>query len=181
MSKKDKKKKKKSSSFFGSDGVIKEEETFPEQFTSVFQQILADKCPTDSVSGKPPEAAPSDVTRCYSYSDIFLAHARLFVFADCYQIDSLADQALRNLHQALTTNKVQHSDVVDVTEFCVSTEIPQTLREVMLAYITSKASSAWGIERFRKLVLQDNDMMAELLDLIMKATMVEQPTVPGPF
>jgi hypothetical protein len=173
MSKRDKKKKKKQGSLFGSNGVIEEEETFSEQFTSIFQQILAEKCPTNSSSRNSPEAATSEVTRCYSHSDVFLAHARLYVFADCYQVDSLADQALCNLHKALTTNDVQHSDIVDITEFFVSTEIPHALREVILAYIASKASSVWGNGRFRKLVLQDSDMMAELLDLIMQAAMVE--------
>ncbi|KAK0390754.1 hypothetical protein NLU13_0257 [Sarocladium strictum] len=142
---------------------------FPKRFQSVFQQLLAEKQPHTDLADRKPKRVTSEVTKCHSHSDVVLTFARLFIFADCYQIDALAGRALSNLHQSLMTSQVKDSDVVNVTAFCVNTELPQALRTVLLAYIASQASSIWAHDEFQGLIRQDSVMMYELLDMIMKA------------
>lgn len=103
-----------------------------------------------------------------SYADIFLAHARLFVFADCYDINRLAGKALNAFHRALARSGGKVTDVVPLVEYCIETDIPDALRDVVLTYLTSKAKVLWSEPSFRELLERSHNMSFDLLDTIFR-------------
>jgi hypothetical protein len=139
---------------------------FPERFQSALHLALADKHPKGTIASH--KTPLSEVATCYSYGDIFLSHARIFVFADCYGIHDLKHKALNNLHQALVTKNAQSEDVMQIFEYCIDTTLPESLRDVILAYVACKASGLWLNTRFQELLQRDSGMVYDLLDLIMK-------------
>lgn len=171
-----KKKKKTSSMWVGGDAFgtrAPQQLSFQQHFQVVFDEAFAEKKPPELVSDQS-SSMPKDSnsTRCYSYGDIFMAHATLFVFADCYQIDQLANAALGNFHRSLTGSNAEAGDIVQLFEYCVETPVPDALWQLVLVYITCNFKLIWSNARFQELLKKDSNRMHELLSTIFEVVAI---------
>ena len=88
----------------------------------------------------PPPPPRQNQDRSEDYTEVFLSHAKLYVFADKYDIQPLKSLAIRNLHQTLAIFTLYPERVGDITE--------------LLFYAYDNTSSLDdGIEDLRKLLL----------------------------
>ena len=165
-----KKKKKPMSDWFHPEEAREHESfrPFSTQFQSVLQQVLEEQ-PAYQDSDPVPIPGESGVTLCYSYGEIFLAHVRVCVFADYHQVDNLSKQALGNLRWSFMNCQAKNSDVIELIEFCVHEDLPDRLRELILAYVASQATRMWDEPRFKELLQKDSGMAFDLLSIVMKA------------
>ncbi|KAG5961939.1 hypothetical protein E4U56_003612 [Claviceps arundinis] len=71
------------------------------------------------------------------YSEFFIAHAKVFAFADCYGIDALMDLSMRRLHQALCgfrLSKTRVGDILALVRFCYERPGPEKLKRLVASY-----------------------------------------------
>lgn len=93
-------------------------------------------------------------------TDVFLSHARIYVFADYHGIDGLQTLALRNLRRALTQFTLCEEgswDVIKLVEYCFKNtwdkeEQPDPLRTLVSTYTACKFEELWMNHRFRDLM-----------------------------
>lgn len=123
-SKKEKKEKKKSASVFsGFDSV---EKSCGQCGREAPMQILWDEFQRRDYSVVSPKFRPREnLEECEDNAGPFLCHARVYVFADRYDIAGLRILALDKLHQALCSFKAagnQMGKVIDLPQFCYSND-----------------------------------------------------------
>lgn len=93
------------------------------------------------------------------YTDVFLSHARIYVFADYHGIDGLQTLALLNLRRALiqfTLYEEGSWDIIKLVEYCFRNtadkeEQPDPLRILVGTYTACKFEDLWKNHRFRDL------------------------------
>ncbi|KAG6019871.1 hypothetical protein E4U19_006850 [Claviceps sp. Clav32 group G5] len=88
-----------------------------------------------------PQAPPASVLNPGSmgtdYSEFLVAHAKVFVFADCYGIDALVNLSMRKLHQALCgfrLSKARVGDILALVRFCYERPGPDKLKRLVASY-----------------------------------------------
>ncbi|KAL7912611.1 hypothetical protein GGI35DRAFT_256811 [Trichoderma velutinum] len=94
------------------------------------------------------------------YTDVFLCHARTYVFADCYGIEVLQTLALRKLRQALTQFKLYAKgcgDIIQLVQYCFDEtadkgEQADPLRSLVCLYAACKVEDLWKVAEFRDLM-----------------------------
>ncbi|KAK4065963.1 uncharacterized protein Triagg1_8272 [Trichoderma aggressivum f. europaeum] len=94
------------------------------------------------------------------YTDVFLCHARTYVFADYYGIEALQTMALHKLRQALTRFKLHANGCGDVTrlvEYCFNEttdkgEQTDPLRSLVCLYAACKVEELWKVAEFQDLM-----------------------------
>ena len=97
------------------------------------------------------------------YSEIFLGHARLYVFANMYQIAILKILALEELEATLAVFKLHRKRVRDIVallqyiyaETTVSTSEEVSLRDVMQHYMATEMETLIKNKYFRNLIIED--------------------------
>ncbi|KAG6030218.1 hypothetical protein E4U40_008035 [Claviceps sp. LM458 group G5] len=71
------------------------------------------------------------------YSDFFIAHAKIFIFADCYGVAKLLDLALQKLHGALCGFRLSRNrmnDILALVRFCYERPGPEKLKRLVASY-----------------------------------------------
>ncbi|AEO64660.1 uncharacterized protein THITE_2110951 [Thermothielavioides terrestris NRRL 8126] len=99
-------------------------------------------------------------------ANVFLRHARLYVFADFYGISRLMDQAFCNLGEALVTFHLSPDNVEDVIallSYCYEDDRPARLRSMVVMYAACWAESLWTTSSFQKLVEEHRELSTGLL------------------
>ncbi|KAF5661808.1 BTB POZ fold [Fusarium heterosporum] len=100
--------KKKISSSWGGDPVQTKDKDLWSQFKRLYPDSVSDR--------EPEENAPED-----DLTNIFLSHAHLYIFADCYDISALKLLCLQKLQRTLetfTVHKEAIDDIVQLLRFC---------------------------------------------------------------
>ena len=114
-------------------------------------------------------------------SDDLLGHAKLWVFADCYDIPDLQDLCLYRLHRDLVgfhPSKLNINDLVDLLDYVAAhTAEPdysddtgliisdrRSLRELVLRYVICHWDSLKDCERFRDLFIEHGELRTEFAD-----------------
>ncbi|KAG6024096.1 hypothetical protein E4U40_003591 [Claviceps sp. LM458 group G5] len=120
----------------------------------------------------PPLAPPAPVLNPGSmrtdYSEFFIAHAKVFAFADCYGIDALMDLSMRRLHQALCgfrLSKTRVSDILALVRFCYERPGPEKLKRLVASYsaaIMDPGVSNLMADCFQKLLKERGDFAADM-------------------
>ncbi|KAK1760323.1 hypothetical protein QBC47DRAFT_366882 [Echria macrotheca] len=104
-----------------------------------------------------------------------LAHARLFILADYYDIAALADISYKRMGQALLDHYSdpkafehawQMEHVVELLAYCWSDDRPAKLRESMILYVACEMEVLWDNEGFRKLVENSGELAMDLLAMM---------------
>ncbi|KAG6315684.1 hypothetical protein E4U22_007661 [Claviceps purpurea] len=102
------------------------------------------------------------------YSEFFIAHAKVFAFADCYGIDALMDLSMRRLHQALCgfrLSKTRVGDILALVRFCYERPGPEKLKRLVASYsaaIMDPGVSNLMADCFQKLLKERGDFAADM-------------------
>ncbi|KAG6318338.1 hypothetical protein E4U22_005500 [Claviceps purpurea] len=130
------------------------------------------QCPSCNNRVKGPQAPPAPVLNPGSmrtdYSEFFIAHAKVFVFADCYGIDALIDLSTRKLHQALCgfrLSKARVGDILALVRFCYERPGPDKLKRLVASYsaaIMDPEVSNFMADCFQQLLKERGDFAADM-------------------
>ncbi|ETS81043.1 hypothetical protein PFICI_06045 [Pestalotiopsis fici W106-1] len=112
--------------------------------------------------------------RCWS--DVLLAHARVYVLADYNMIDALAELAKKKLHQALILFELKEDNVDDITSLvdyvCENTvdkaEGPDRLRALLYRYCAFNIQQLSPNEKFRALLDQRGDLGSAIIQQLLE-------------
>ena len=107
------------------------------------------------------------------YSKVFLGHARMYVFAEKYDIQSLRTLAQRKLHKTLSNFTLFPERVGDITKlleyvYANTAEAVDGIEDIrtMLAHYTGcEMEMLIKDEEFKDLMLHDGDMLEDFLKL----------------
>lgn len=111
--------------------------------------------------------APED-----DFSVIFLSHARLYVFADCYDISALKVLCLRKLQQILvkfTVHEEAIDDIIRLVRFCYENTLESDeMRGLVDMYTACKAVELWRSQLFQRLVMDTSEYAWGFISEILK-------------
>ncbi|KAG5916578.1 hypothetical protein E4U42_007594 [Claviceps africana] len=99
------------------------------------------------------------------YSEFFIAHAKVFVFADCYGVEGLAELAMQKLHAALCGFRLSRErldDVLALVRFCYERPGPDKLRRLVASYTAGIVDSASPADCFRGVLQERGDFAADV-------------------
>ena len=109
------------------------------------------------------------------YTDIFLCHAQLYVFADAQDIQELKTLALEELHAVLAVFELHLErtiDVLDLLNYVYDNTVnplhgEEPLRKMMSDYVSFEMDTLMLDGRFRDLILVDGgDMLADFMSSV---------------
>jgi hypothetical protein len=102
-----------------------------------------------------------------NYLPVFLGHAKLYVFADKYNIQPLRLLALKKLHQTLTIFNLyaeRVGDIVGLVKFTyentVERVVTEELRDLVVGYVVSELEKISG-EEFDHLIREGGDFVVD--------------------
>lgn len=98
---------------------------------------------------------------------ILLAHAQLYVFADCYQIEQLASISFSRLFETLEVLKGATTNTDGMTELvrlCFEEAVPGNLKNMVTTYASYEMKRLWTHPGFRELVGENNELSVALID-----------------
>jgi len=105
--------------------------------------------------------------------NLYLSHAKVFVFADYWGITRLRGLALQKLGKALGEVNVMKSkkkaEIVELVEYCFEDVRPEELVSLVLLYAGYKLRQLWGSERFREVFGRYGELAAGLVGVIVDA------------
>ncbi|CAF9940416.1 MAG: hypothetical protein ALECFALPRED_008662 [Alectoria fallacina] len=111
------------------------------------------------------------------YTDVFLSHAQLYVFADKYDMQSLKVLALEELHATLaiyTLYPVRTGDIIALLRYVYGNTGPsrgdkEGLRNVLTMYIGYEMDTLMNDEDFRDLMIEDGgDLLGDFMKMVAK-------------
>ena len=108
------------------------------------------------------------------YSEVFLGHARLYVFADKYDIEKLKILAMEELYVSLAVSTMYQqntSDIVALLRYIYSnTAVPkdgtEDLRSLMTEYIETEIDSLIQDKDLEVLMSEDASMLADIMGVV---------------
>jgi hypothetical protein len=118
------------------------------------------------------------------YTSVFLAHARLYVFADKYLVEPLKQLVLRKLHQTLVGFELypeRIGDVVELVRFVYSDDNMSgngvnELRALVTMYIASRVQKFHESDSFLDLLQEGGDFVRDFW-LVVRKSITEQTSV----
>ncbi|KAK5655339.1 hypothetical protein OQA88_5906 [Cercophora sp. LCS_1] len=123
------------------------------------------------VAARPPPSNPDIVL------NPLVVHARLFLFADYYDVAALSTMAFRKMGRALLkwyesakafAHPWQMEHVVELVELCWKEDRPAKLRDSVILYVACQLESLWDDEGFRRLVAEHGDLAVDLIGTVAK-------------
>ncbi|KAH6959643.1 hypothetical protein BKA56DRAFT_600729 [Ilyonectria sp. MPI-CAGE-AT-0026] len=105
------------------------------------------------------------------YTDVFISHAQMYVFADYHGIVVLQNLALRKLRQALmqyTLDEKGSRDIIQLVNYCFSNTADKEgqcdpLRTLVCTYTACKVEDLWKNDEFQELMDTLNEFPRALL------------------
>lgn len=121
-------------------------------------------------------AARPNEESCEDYTDVFLAHAQLYVFADRYDVEGLQRLSLSKLHDTLVKFNLYSERVADVVTLLKytyqhtsnRTEQIDELRSLVIGYVCCRSDKLLSIEAFRNELNVQNPASLDLIDQMLK-------------
>jgi hypothetical protein len=109
------------------------------------------------------------------YTEVFLCHARAYVFADRYGIDDLQSLALHKLRLALTGFELYpdaSNDIIELVQYSFEKTVdkgkfPDALRSLICFYAGCKLEDLWKSARFRSLLQTVPDFPEGLISVLL--------------
>ncbi|KAG6018830.1 hypothetical protein E4U19_007864 [Claviceps sp. Clav32 group G5] len=102
------------------------------------------------------------------FSEFFIAHAKIYIFADCYGVAGLLDLTMRKLHKALCgfrLSTLRMGDIVSLVNYCYDRPCPETLKMMVVSYLgTIMDSQVTDVAAicFRKVLKRRQDFAADM-------------------
>ncbi|KAK5651163.1 hypothetical protein OQA88_13210 [Cercophora sp. LCS_1] len=108
-----------------------------------------------------------------SAANSFLAHARVFVFADYWGITRLGGLSLQALGEELKVASIGLSvvrdRVVELIEYCFEDAKPEELVKLVMQYASFKLPHLWVSEKFRGIFEDNKELSVGLVESIVQA------------
>ncbi|KAI4226698.1 MAG: hypothetical protein L6R36_002953 [Xanthoria steineri] len=128
----------------------------------------------ENSSGPPPlpNQSPKE-----DYTDVFLSHARLYVFAEKYDVQTLKILALENLHASLaiyTLYEERTGDIVDLLRYVYANtsetvDDVEDLRTLLTLYMGYEMDTLMQDEDFQDLMVTNGGpLLADFMRMVMK-------------
>ena len=98
--------------------------------------------------------------------NIFLSHAKVFVFAEYWGVTRLRELSIQRLGKLLEATELTEAKVEDVAalmEYGYDEPRPEELTSLLLLYSASKIDKLWKSERFRKVVSTHGELAISLI------------------
>lgn len=125
--------------------------------------------PTTATAPRPNESSSED------YTPVFLSHARLYVFAETYDIPPLQTLALSKLHRTLCTFTLyaaRYGDIIALARYVYantpSRRVMDPLREMLVQYIAFEATSVARCAQCMELVEENGSFASDLLRMLLE-------------
>lgn len=107
-----------------------------------------------------PDANPYGNSPHDDYTEVFLSHARLYVFADYHGIAAPQTHSLRKLHRILIgfiPYEKRVGDIVELVRYCYENTVDRgeesdALRSLVNSYTACKVEELWKCQAFRALL-----------------------------
>ena len=101
------------------------------------------------------------------YTDVFLSHARLYVFADMYDVQQLKMLALEELHATLAIYNLYHErtgDIISLLRYvygviCEREQSNEGMRNLMTQYVGCEMDTLVDDEDFKDLLIEDGGLL----------------------
>ncbi|KAG6062523.1 hypothetical protein E4U32_002238 [Claviceps aff. humidiphila group G2b] len=102
------------------------------------------------------------------FSAFFIAHAKVYIFADCYGVAGLLSLAMRKLHKALCgfrLSTLRIGDIVSLVDYCYDRPCPEKLRMMVASYLATIMDSHvtdTAANCFRRFLTRRKDFAADM-------------------
>ena len=129
----------------------------------------------------PPKAKDWKSTRknlsaCENYTNVFLCHAELYVFAVRNEVDELRDLALKKLHAVLSIFELYQERTGDIIALLgyayAKTEAPDSgkepLRDLLTRYVAFWMDTLMLDEGFKDLMKVEGDLLSDYMSSVLK-------------
>lgn len=112
-----------------------------------------------------------------NYTEVFLSHARLYVFAEKYDIQLLAMLALENLHDTLalyTLYRERTRDIVDLLRYVYANTSEQpkgceNMRTLLKDYVGYEMKTLMTSKKFKALIIDDGGpLLDDFVKMVIK-------------
>ncbi|KAG5961190.1 hypothetical protein E4U58_004387 [Claviceps cyperi] len=106
------------------------------------------------------------------YSELFISHAKIFVFAQYYGVEALMSLSIRRLHKALCgfgLSRKRIGDILALIRYCYDQPGPEKLKKMVASYsaaIVNSQVSDVVVEHFRDLLRERGDFAADMAWLL---------------
>ncbi|KAG8527780.1 uncharacterized protein KY384_007934 [Bacidia gigantensis] len=105
------------------------------------------------------------------YTEVFLSHAQVYVFAEKYDIQPLKKLALKKLYDTLTCFALFHKRVKDIlslikyvyAETSPSSTGTEDIRNMLMFYVATEMETVESHGGFKELLIEDPDMLGDFL------------------
>ncbi|KAG5931586.1 hypothetical protein E4U59_000197 [Claviceps monticola] len=97
------------------------------------------------------------------FTEFFIAHVKVFLFADCYGVAELMELSIRKLHQALCgfrLSKARVGDVLALVRFCYERPCSDRLKKLLASY----SAAIMGVEVSRDVAKSFKELLKERED-----------------
>ena len=136
-------------------------------------QVLWDKFQSRHYPISTPDFKPrKNVEECEDYTEVFLSHARVYVFGDKYDIKKLRMLALHKLHRTLQVFRIYHKRVGDIAELIKysynNTRDIDDLRDLITHYVTCNFQDMATNDNFLALMEEGGPFVRDLAGLLLK-------------
>ena len=127
-----------------------------------------------NVTNGSPQPRPNS-NKPADYSEVFLGHARLYVFADKYDVQNLKVLAMEELHATLAVYTLYQERTVDIVRLlryvyantAESKDGVEDLRTILIQYMEAEVDILIKDENLEELMLQDGGpLLADLMKVI---------------
>ncbi|GIZ37863.1 hypothetical protein CKM354_000129400 [Cercospora kikuchii] len=123
----------------------------------------------------PADQARPNKEACEEYTDVFLSHARLYVFADTYAIEPLRVLSLQKLHKVLgtfTLFKGREEDIATLLQYTYQNTAERDakmdeLRKLVIKYVSCNVEKLRSNETFKKTLAAENSSSVDLIEMLL--------------
>lgn len=131
---------------------------------------------TPAQEPKPPQyGARVNREACEDCTDVFLSHARLYVFADTYDIERLRVLSLQKLHQSLvnfTLFAERTTDIALLLQYAYQhtperTDTMDDLRELLMRYVCCHLEQIKSNSVFQETLKAENSSSVDLIESLL--------------
>ncbi|KAM3422069.1 hypothetical protein BST61_g2445 [Cercospora zeina] len=126
------------------------------------------------------KAAAADQPRpnkeaCEDYTDVFLSHAKIYVFADTYAIEPLRILSLQKLHRTLSLFTLfpgREDDIAILLRYTYQNTAEREvkmdeLRELVLRYVSCKVEKVRSSKIFKETLRAENASSVDLIEMLL--------------
>ncbi|KAK1237966.1 hypothetical protein MKX08_002545 [Trichoderma sp. CBMAI-0020] len=123
----------------------------------------------------PAAASSPESSSIYDYTDVFLGHAQMYVFADYHGIEPLQVLALGKLRQILTSFTVRvesYNDITQLVRYSFEHTVDKKgqgdrLRLLVCLYAACRVEDLWKDPEFKEIASTSPDLSAQLITAIL--------------